>query len=323
MPATAGADARPPAHPVATGEQHEAMKSSPLVAIGMSAGFASDSLKVSRVLAKVPQMLRTHSLDKLPYYITAGPDSNLLDWKLPVGKVASNGMSLTRGDVFMTRAASSIAPTLAAYQLVSGSLLLKNYVPGIGSEKPSDVVDTRLGRSAALQFAGGLWGSTLVARGIREAWKSPEIAGSGGSTLAKAGASLIGAGSTKVMLNPKLVKVGMASGLMIAANQFGYFDVLNRDDPRSVGTKLKDAVHGTWILNNSAMRPLALTAFGALGVANAATSFLPAMREGGGLSAAGLARGFAAVPKVKLGVAGGLLALAGVSALGGLDALNG
>jgi hypothetical protein len=114
----------------------------------------------------------------------------------------------------------------------------------------------------------------------------------------------------------------MASGLLIAANQFGYLDLLNRDDPRSVGTKFNDAVHSTWILNNSALRPLALGAVGSIGIANAATSFLPAMREGGGMTAAGLAKGFAAVPKVKLGVAGGLIALAGVSALGGLDFLN-
>jgi hypothetical protein len=266
-------------------------------------------------------MLRTHSLDTLPYYLTAGPDSHLLDMSIPVGTIAENGKSLTRADLWMTRAASGIAPTFAAYGLIAGGILLHDYLPVVGDESSSDLVRTRKGRSAALQTASGAWGVSLLTAAMRQSRHAPEVANAT-TRLGKVGNTILGAGATDVMLNPKLVKVGILSGALVAANQFGYFDFLNRDDPRSTGQKFGDAVHSTWVLNDPVLRPTVTAAIGGLGLANAATTFLPAMREGGGLTAAGIAKGFAEVPKGKLAIAGGLLALAGVSALGGLDFLN-
>jgi hypothetical protein len=301
---------------------HEAMESSSLVAIGLTAGFGSEALKVTRVVAKVPQMLRTHTLDKLPYYIGAGPDSNLLNTKIPVGTIAADGRSLSRADIGLMRSASLLAPALSGYQFISGALLMRNYTPGLGDEKPSDLVETRMGRSAMLQLAGGTWGSGLVIAGMRQAARTPHVA-EAATPLGKAARTVLTATSTPVMLNPKLVGVGFLFTATIAANQFGYFDMLNRDDPRPLGTKLNDAVHSTWILNSPTLRPAVLGGIGALGLANAATSFVPAMKAAGGLSASGLGAGLAAVPKGKAALAGGVLALAGVSMLGGLDFLNG
>jgi hypothetical protein len=265
---------------------------------------------ITRIIKKYPEALRAGKyveglgrFGRLPTALTmtamTRPDARLINPLAPrVASAASGGMSFTRFDELAMKTSVFMGTAIAAIQLASAVPNLIDAVTNNDGPWHENLLGTTSGRAGMLQLATGSLGMGMFATALRQtSGRSSGLVG-----------RVMEAGKAPIMANPFLTKVGIASGVVLAANELGYFDFFNKHEKRDVPTILRDAARRTPVLSDSSLRTAAL-------LGSAAYVGFKAQRAiaSGGLSALG---------KGPL-IGGAIVAtLLGAQLLGGLSALD-
>lgn len=289
----------PPGEAGAPAEEQRSGLAKHAITAAIAGGLLQNVIDVGRLVKKFPEAQRRGVLGlALRQTALTAPDSRIIDPVAPrIAGAASGGKSFTHFDEAAMKTSVFLGATISAVQFASS---IPNLVDAIGQEGGlGNLGQTTSGRAGVLQFLGGglglgMFGAALV-----------QTRGVGGNVVER----VVAAGKAPIMANPLLKQVGIASGVLVLANELGYFDFWNRDDSRSVPTVLRDAVHGTAVLNDGGLRTAALVGAGGVIGWNGAR----AVQAAGSLS--GLTRGHA----IGGAIVGGLL---GAQLLGALDVFD-
>lgn len=279
--------------------------------IGIGGGLLQNGVDVARLLKKYPEAVRAGQFDpslgrmgRLPTAVgltfLTRADNRIVDPTAPrVATMASAGKSFTHFDEVAMKASVLMGASLAALQIGSS---IPNLADALDNEGPwyENLAMSTSGRAGVLQLTGGTIGATVFANALRQ------TAGEGGGTLV---GRVLAAGKAPIMARPIWGRIGLATGAIVAANELGFFDRLNRGETRPLGKTLTDATHRTPVLNDSAMRTGAILAAGGVVGFKAHR----AVTAAGGLS--GLRTGHVVGSAV-------VAALLGAQLLGGLHAMD-
>jgi hypothetical protein len=279
---------------------------------GMGGGLVLNAVDLARLAKKFPEALRAARFDpslgrlgRLPTALALAAqvrvDDRIVNPLAPrVASAASLGRSFTRFDELAMRTSVLLGASLAAVQVASA---IPNIIDAVGKDGPwhENLLQTTAGRFGMLQLGGG-----LLAGGIFATALARTHAAAGGAGLVQ---HVMAASKSPIMAKPIVGQIGIAAGLITAANELGYLDMLNSGETRSIGQVLGDAARGTPVLSDPTLRT------GVLLGAGAVTGFKlhRAMTAGGGIGA--LSKGHWAAA----GIVGGLLGAQLLGRLGALD----
>lgn len=263
-PGDASGEAPPAREQVRADEDERSSTAKVAMLVGLGGGFLQNGLDVVRLLKKYPEAVRAGQFDpslgrmgRLPTAVgltfLTRPDNRIVDPTAPrVASMASAGKSFTHFDEVTMKASVLMGASLAALQIGSS---IPNLADALDNEGPwyENLAMSTSGRAGMLQLTGGTIGATVFATALRE------TAGQGGGTLV---GRVLAAGKAPIMARPIWGRIGLATGAIVAANELGFFDRLNRNETRSTGQTLADATHRTPVLNDGAMRTAAILAAG-------------------------------------------------------------
>lgn len=295
--------------PAQADERSKAAKVAMLV--GLGGGFAQNGLDVVRLLKKYPEAARAGRYDpslgrmgRLPTAVgltfLTRPDNRIVDPTAPrLPSMESAGKSFTHFDEVTMKASVLMGASLAALQIGSS---IPNLADALDNEGPwhENLAMSTSGRAGVMQLTGGTIGAAVFATALRQ------TAGEGGDTVV---GRLLAAGKAPIMARPVWGRIGLATGAIVAANEVGFFDRLNRGETRSLGQTLSEATHRTPVLNDSSMRT------GAIIMAGGVVGF----KAHRAISAAGGLAGLRTGHVVGGAVVAGLL---GAQLLGGLRGMD-
>lgn len=281
---------------------------------GIGGGFVMNAIDVARLVKKYPEALRAGQhvpelgrLGRLPAALSLTAqmrvDSTIVDPALRgmgPASAATLGKSFDKFDSVMMRSSVLLGASLAAIQIGSA---IPNLMDAVAKEGPwhENLLQSTSGRFGMLQLGGGLLGSALFATALRQ------TAGQAGEGVV---ARIMAAGNAPIMAKPMWGRIGIGTGLLVAANEFGYLDMFNTGETRSTGTVLRDAARSTPIVNDSTLRTgLMLTAGGIIGF----KAHRAMTTAGAGIS--GMPKGYWAAGAVAAGLIGAQL-------LGGLSGID-
>lgn len=189
----------------------------------MIVSLAKNGIDVLRSAIKLPEAYRSGRLmPALAQTITATPTAHLIDPNAPrMATAASAGRSFTRFDEVGYRASSLVGVGIGAFQLANG---VPNIYRAVKQGGAKAIVNTREGRTGALQAAGGA--VTLGAFGRASvAAKAAGVTGVLPVTLAAAGAASLS--------SPWILGATLGSSALVLANDHGFLDFMNAGEQRS------------------------------------------------------------------------------------------
>lgn len=296
------------------GERSSLAKAAMMVGIG--GGFLMNGVDVARTIKKYPEALRAARFDptlgrlgRLPTAVgltaLTRPDSRLIDPAAPrVASAASKGMSFTKFDELAMKSSVLLGTSLAALQIASA---IPNLADALGKDGPwyENLALSTSGRAGVLQLAGGSLGMGVFLTALHQ------TKGQGSSGVIN---RILTAAKAPIMAKPIFTSIGIGSGMLVMANELGYFDWLNTGEARSIPTVLRESAQRTPILNDPEFRTAGILAAGGVVGYKAHRAMQAAGGVmGGGIS--GLSRGH--------WIGGAIVAgLLGAQLLGGLSALN-
>jgi hypothetical protein len=198
-------------------------------------GLTKNGLDVARSAIKLPEAYRSgRLLPALAQVVTASPTTHLLDPNAPrVATAASHGRSFTKVDELGYRTASLLGVGIGAFQFASG---VPNVYRAVHEGGPKALVDTREGRTGALQVASG----ALTLGTFGRAGAVARAAGVRGP----ARVALAAAGSAS-LTSPLILGTTLASSGLVLANDHGFLDFMNRGEQRSFGQVERDSWRAT------------------------------------------------------------------------------
>jgi hypothetical protein len=280
--------------------------------IGLGGGFVQNGIDVARMAKKFPEALRAARFDpalgragRLPTALSLAVqtrvDSRIVDPLAPrMATAASLGKSFTRFDEIAMRASVLLGASLSIVQIGSA---IPNIADAVSKDGPwhENLLQSTPGRFGVLQLGGGLLGASIFTAALRQ------TAGQAGEGVIT---RILAAGKSPLMAKPLWGQIGIGTGLLVAANELGYLDMLNVGETRSTKQVLSDAAHRTPVINDPKLRTAAILGAGGVVGYKAHRAFAAA-----GGSMAGVGKGH--------WIAGAAVAgLLGVHLLGGLSALN-
>jgi hypothetical protein len=219
-------------------DAHRSALAAGAVAASNWGGVGKTIFDAGRVGLKLPEAKRAGMLPTaIRQMVTAAPTTTILNPELPAIATAESGMqSFTKLDGALYRTSALAGVAISGVQLLSAA---PNIIDGVKSDGLAGLVDSKAGRSGIAQLAGGGLAVGLLGKAGMAAW-------AGGTRGALS--LTMEAAAAPLLTRPWVAGVGFATSAVVLANEWGYFDWMDKGDPRSTGAVLQDAAHNTPVL---------------------------------------------------------------------------
>ncbi len=279
--------------------------------VGIGGGFTQNAIDVVRLVKKYPEALRAGRFDpslgrlgRLPTALgltaLTRPDNRIIDPRFRglAASLETGGRTFDRFDDIAMKTSVLLGASLAAIQIGSS---IPNLADALSKDGPwyENLAQSTSGRAGVLQLTGGTIGAAVFLTALKQ------TAGQGTGVVGR----ITAAGGARINTWPIWGRIAVGGVLLVASNELGFLDWLNKGETRGVGQVLTDSAHKTPVLNDPAWRTAAILGGGAMVGFKAHRAIAAA----GGMS--GLRAGH--------WIAGAAIAgMLGAQLLGGLSGLN-
>ncbi|MBC7644099.1 MAG: hypothetical protein H7123_03160 [Thermoleophilia bacterium] len=173
-----------------------------------------------KYVGRLPQNLKQMAL--------VAPDTRIIDPHAPMQAAESaRGLSYSTLDRRGYVASNSIGTAIAGVQLIGGGINLRE---AWTTDGVAGTYDMKSGRSGVLQTVSGALGLGMVGYAMKQ---------ESGNIFARFGKSM----GSELLTSPKITNIGIAASLIVGANELGFFDFMDKNNKRSFGKVMSDAVH--------------------------------------------------------------------------------